>query len=385
MGGPTRTQGDETEATKLAAILESATEDNVDSFTHGFHAYPARMHPMIARGVLEHYATAGDRILDPFCGSGTVLVEALLGGMRARGVDLNPVAVRVAAVKCQPMRGGMKEKFEARIAGIVAASRERVKKRIRARAPLDATARRGYDTHVLLELAGIYEEIGKLESGPDKNAALVLLSAIVVKFSRQRADTSNESAPKRIGKGVPTSFFERKTAELLRRWDELAEACSQLPEVHRPKIVEGNTSNLRAAMPGRFSAHLILTSPPYGGTYDYVDHHALRYPWFGVSPKAMLAGELGARRHLSGRGAHDKWDAQVGTMLASMASVLEHTGQCVLLVGDAEIGGKRVNAAKQLERLAPEHGLRAVGWASQRRTDWRGGEPRAEHLVLLRR
>ena len=46
--------------------------------THGLHPYPARMIPQIAARLLERYASPGDWVLDPFCGSGTVLVEARL-------------------------------------------------------------------------------------------------------------------------------------------------------------------------------------------------------------------------------------------------------------------------------------------------------------------
>ena len=40
--------------------------------SHGFHQYPARMHPEIARRIIQKYATdSTDIVLDPFMGSGT--------------------------------------------------------------------------------------------------------------------------------------------------------------------------------------------------------------------------------------------------------------------------------------------------------------------------
>jgi tRNA G10 N-methylase Trm11 len=38
----------------------------------------------------------GQLLLDPFCGSGTSLVEARLAGLAAVGIDLNPFAVLLA-------------------------------------------------------------------------------------------------------------------------------------------------------------------------------------------------------------------------------------------------------------------------------------------------
>src|ERR1044072_4482147 len=85
-------------ATVLVAALEAAQKDRetAETLTHPFHTYPARLHPATAR-VLMEFIGAGTRgpILDPFCGSGPVLVEARAAGLRAIGTDLNPLAVLI--------------------------------------------------------------------------------------------------------------------------------------------------------------------------------------------------------------------------------------------------------------------------------------------------
>ncbi|HWU89627.1 MAG TPA: DNA methyltransferase, partial [Kofleriaceae bacterium] len=91
----------------VAALRAPATDHEVaESLTHPFHSYPARLHPATAR-VLVELVGAGGRgggrggpvIVDPFCGSGTTLVEIRAAGLRAIGVDLNPLAVLVARAK----------------------------------------------------------------------------------------------------------------------------------------------------------------------------------------------------------------------------------------------------------------------------------------------
>jgi len=67
--------------------------------THGFHTYPAKMIPQIADALLNEYGKGVKNILDPFCGSGTSLVEANLHGFNAIGSDLNPLARLIAKVK----------------------------------------------------------------------------------------------------------------------------------------------------------------------------------------------------------------------------------------------------------------------------------------------
>jgi len=69
------------------------------TYTHCFHSYPAMMIPQIAGRLLEKYGRQARRVLDPFCGTGTSLVEANLRGVSAFGVDLNPLACLIATAK----------------------------------------------------------------------------------------------------------------------------------------------------------------------------------------------------------------------------------------------------------------------------------------------
>ena len=73
-------------------------------YTHRFHNYPAMMIPQVARRLLERHGTRGGRLLDPYCGTGTSLVEASLFGMDAVGCDVNPHARLIAKAKVAPIR-----------------------------------------------------------------------------------------------------------------------------------------------------------------------------------------------------------------------------------------------------------------------------------------
>src|SRR5262245_2914227 len=80
------------------ALRSPMDEPNLaQALTHGLHSYPARMHPAMARSLI-HLLSPGS-ILDPFCGSGTTLVEGRFAGKKSVGVDINPLAVLVAKAK----------------------------------------------------------------------------------------------------------------------------------------------------------------------------------------------------------------------------------------------------------------------------------------------
>jgi len=85
--------------------------------THGLHVYPARMIPQIVRRLLRRYAKPGDLVLDPFCGSGTVLVEARLYDMNSIGIDINPLACLLAEVKSNPIDPRRLREYWKRLSG----------------------------------------------------------------------------------------------------------------------------------------------------------------------------------------------------------------------------------------------------------------------------
>ena len=72
-------------------------------YTHCFHTYPAMMIPQIARKLLKAYGVENGWLLDPYCGTGTSLVEASLFGMHSVGCDINPLVRLIATAKSTPI------------------------------------------------------------------------------------------------------------------------------------------------------------------------------------------------------------------------------------------------------------------------------------------
>ena len=67
---------------------------------HGLHEYKGKFNPQIARAILNIFnVRSAERVFDPFCGSGTTLVECAHRGVLGYGTDLNPFAVYLANAK----------------------------------------------------------------------------------------------------------------------------------------------------------------------------------------------------------------------------------------------------------------------------------------------
>jgi DNA modification methylase len=373
VGGRTWVAGDPALSELLAHALDVGDLSR-DALTHGFHSYPARMHWATAARLLEELKLAGARVLDPFCGSGTTLVEARVHGAIGFGVDLSPFAVRLARIKTDSLSAELRVQLREAASEARAASEELVQARAKLRAPLSPSEAAWYEPHVLKEMAGLYATIQELGQPALRETLTFVFSALVVKFSRQRSDSSEEVVQRRVRKGLVSEFFERKAFELAERLDALAGAA-QGPV---PEIVEGDARRLHEQAPTKVDC--ILCSPPYGGTYDYAAHHARRLAWLGLSPARLRAGELGARRR--GDDA-ERFAAELGAALGSMRRVLSRDGLLLLLMGDGEHAGRRVPADELIASLADDAGLRPLALASQERPDFRGGSARAEHLMAL--
>lgn len=80
--------------------LKFSGDDGRD-LAHDIVQYPAMMVPKMQGGLIDCFREHGERItiVDPFMGSGTILVEAQRRGLRFTGIDINPYAFLIATVK----------------------------------------------------------------------------------------------------------------------------------------------------------------------------------------------------------------------------------------------------------------------------------------------
>jgi SAM-dependent methyltransferase len=394
VGGRTALEGDPIAAASLAAALDVPTsaeaEEQARSHVHGFHSYPARMHPLSARRLIEELSQKGERVLDPFCGSGTVLVEARLLGREAVGVDANPLAARLAHLKA---RGSTPEERDrliafAREAAALADERREAKSGPTHR--YSGADMNLFATHVLLELDGLRLGIDRVPDPRARADLELVLSSILIKISRRASDTAGREEPRRIAAGYPARLFVRKTEELTRR---LAEIEAPLAAAPPPLILEGDARKLAGVTDG--SVALVVTSPPYPGVYDYLEHHEARLRWLRLRADRFGEAEIGARRSLDPLGPEEglaRWKRELGDVLRAFYRVMRPSARAVLLLADSVVAGEPVFAADLLKSGAPRFGFEVRALASQERPHFHGPtarafarRPRREHAILLER
>ncbi len=317
------------------------------------------------------------RVLDPFVGSGTTAVESLRRGIGFAGRDVSNVAVEIAWVRTRVLPPGACRRLErtgGRLAGLAMAQLG---------SPFDLPSwaipeREWYAPHTLRELCLLKGSVDREDDASTRRILACVLSSVVVKFSRQASDGDPRRNP---------DFRVPPPGALLRAFrDRCAELAGMLLELGSDLRRRGVTPlepDLRVADSRRdtvppSSVDLVLTSPPYAGTYDYARQQARRYPIFGGGGEFADKHEIGSRRR-EGTGYLRDMEA----WLAAAARALIPGGRMLMLLGDGTISGRRVRADRLAAELAGGAGLRFVASASQRRRDWSGGPPRMEHMILM--
>ncbi len=374
-----------------AALSVDADESASMAHVHGFHSYPARLHPQTAGRLIDAFSGAGQSVLDPFCGSGTVLVEAILRGRRALGVDANPLAIELSWLKTcaagAPWLGALEESAER----VAAHADERRKARAGATRRYPEEDRALFAPHVLLELDGLNDGLGKLQHPAVRRALGLVLSAILTKVSQRGGDASGRVEQKRIAAGYTAKLFRRKATELVRRVHEFeALLPDKSPFV---KLELGDARQLRSVAPA--AVDLVVSSPPYAGVYDYFEHHKMRLRWLGLEPGPFEQSEIGSRRQARfarPEQAREVFTKDFGACLAEIARVLRPSGLAALVVADSVLAGRAIYADELVAGLVSGAGLRVVARAAQQRPHFHEPtraafrqRPRAEHLILLGR
>jgi hypothetical protein len=368
-GGRCELAGDPGLARALARCLEVDPRAKLP-FTHGFHAYPARMHPETARRAVETFP--GGRILDPFMGSGTVAVEAVRAGRAFTGVDVSRVPLEIAWARTRVMPPDRCRQVEAAAHRLADRAFGEVERDFEMPA-WTREERRWYDPHTLREVAVLHRLVSAEGEEWLRRLLTVVLSSIVVKLSRQVSDS--DVKPDLYHRPRPRGAAFRGFRD---RSSELTQGLLRLSsDLYKRKVAfvepELRRDDARTVPLPAGGYDLVLTSPPYAGTYDYVEHHARRYPLWGEDPAFARAHEIGSRR------APERYREDLAAALRNALGALAPGGRCLVLLGD----GAGVRADALLNELAPSLGARVAAVASQRRRDWKGGPLKREHLALM--
>ncbi len=346
-----------------------ACAGRIERATHGFHAYPAGMHADCAAAVIA-MAPAG-AIHDPFCGGGTVLVEAMLAGRNSSGTDLSPIALLTSRARTADPALATAMRSAARKLAAAA--------QLRTETEVPEICQDWYEPHVAFEIGRLRDGIQEYD-GAVKLLLNAVLSSIIVKASWRASDTSNRRQPHQRAPGTTAILFHKKARELGRMMEDLPTGDDR--PVCRLKMADARR---HGPPPG---TSLILTSPPYPGVYDYVPMQQLRHAWLGMNADLGLAAEVGSRRSFRAQGRANAlrvWREDTNDWIRCQVDALSPGSHIAIVVGDGIVGGRTVDTLSPTIESLRNAGTRILGRASADRPDHAREAIRTEHIVLASR
>jgi tRNA G10 N-methylase Trm11 len=281
-------------------LLKYAPAEASRRYTHYLFRYPAKFHPPVARALLERHTQPGDRVLDCFCGSGTLLVEAALTGRSAIGSDVDPVAAFVSRVKASPLDGVRLRKrwveLQKRLEPLERSPEEyddlqwediderKYRRELgRLEVPAIPNLFHWFRRYVIVDLACIKKELAALGATRAERAFFLLCFASIIR-NCSNADpvpvsglevTSHMKKRDEEGRVInPFELYERIVGRALQGMDDYA-----------ARVVDGTTVSVLKADATRLTRKLkeqvdaVITSPPYHGAVDYYRRHQLEMFW----------------------------------------------------------------------------------------------------------
>jgi excisionase family DNA binding protein len=340
-------------------------DEPTNALTHGIHPYPAKFPPQIPARLVEILTQPGDVVLDPFCGSGTTLVEALRLDRPAVGTDINPIAVLITEAKTARLDGIAERALEKLEHAVESdAARERGQPLLffeptESRRPVDPPSipnlERWFGPVAIKEIGLLLGRIDSLENELARKVARSSLSAILVAVSTQDSETRYTARPRLLVAGEVFAAFLRK----LREVRGLLVAFRGESAPREARVLLADARHLPVETVGRVDA--VVTSPPYANAFDYHLYHRHRLYWLGYDPGELRRQEIGS--HLN----HQRSGDGIGTYLSDMrlclesiAAVLKPGGPCALVVGDSLFLGKVVDNAGAITRTAGDVGFRCL-------------------------
>lgn len=287
-------------------LLEQSYRENMSNINrqvtrysvHGLHEYKGKYNPQIVRSILNILKVKkGAKLIDPFCGSGTTLIESEYCDIIGTGTDINKLAVFIANTKLEGLTINL-DTVKRNAEFII----DKFLKTITNFNFVINDARTKYLSDWFLEkylreLECLNEIINEIEDN-SKNIFLVLISNILREYSLQ------EPADLRIRRRYKSEYPD---IEIIDRFSiEVNKFISNQICVRKVK----NFKNIKSKaftidireLEGNRNFDVAITSPPYATALPYIDTQRLSLVWLGLcEPKeiATLQSQLIGSRELT--------------------------------------------------------------------------------------
>jgi DNA modification methylase len=265
------------------SVLNISTKD-VNSYTHCFHKYPAKFIPHIPKWAIEKYLndSKDGKIFDPFCGSGTTLVEGMLAGHNVIGIDIDPLSSLISKVKTTPVDIMILKEISSWL-------KHRIKKGKKGIfLPACKTIEHWFTKDAIKKLSIIRTLIDQIPNQfGDKKEIKDIQDLLLICFSSiiRRASKADNESQKTYVSHTKVKEPEEANALFIAQLDLFVSRILKFSEDINKKLINkiicsSSSNSIDKKLKGQ-QIDLVITSPPYIKAIDYIYNQMVELFWIG--------------------------------------------------------------------------------------------------------
>jgi DNA modification methylase len=342
---------------------QSSARKDPKYVTHGLHPYKGKFYPQLAKGLINLCSIGPDgKIFDPFCGSGTTLLEGYLNGYQTFGCDLHPLAAKIAKAKVGILDVDPDVVREA-VGTLVTRLEQTPNHPPREKEQLHEHCLdeidRWFPLPVVYKLNWLLRSIRNVSEGVIRDFLEAVLSSIIRDVSQQDPDDLRIRKRKKLIQDADVfslylDALETQYGRIERFWS----IRGYSPTKFKPcTVVEGDSREkltLDHLGLNDSSIDLILTSPPYATALPYIDTDRLSLlVLFGMdaSSRRPVEQSLIGSREIATREKKELEESLSEDALGLPKSLRDYLLELHYRVTKANVGFRRKNMPSLLLRF----------------------------------
>jgi hypothetical protein len=332
------------EITALDARLWHGSFNGRESTLQQLSPYVGKMKSGMAEVLIQIYSKPGDTVLDPFCGSGVVPLEAVLSGRIAWANDLSPYAYVLTRGKLEsPENKKMAVKQAIDLINLVEKEAPSVDLKL-----IPEWVQEFFHPKTLREIIAAFKILNRKKEYFLTACLLGILHHVRPGFLSFPA---SHLVPYLRKKKYPPKEYPKMYAyrDLRSRLLSKVERAYRRHKIYvdwekrKYRVWQVNTMNLPAK---NETVDAVISSPPYFGALDYARDNRLRLWFLNCKDWKQLDSSLTANQKV--------YLPQMKLCLQEIHRVMKPKGHCALVLGDVDRDGKIRRTAEILAELAIE-------------------------------
>ncbi len=352
--------------------------------THGYYTYPAKFIPQLAERLIKEYSNKGDIVIDPFMGSGTTIVEAIVNNRIGIGTDINEIAFLLSKVKTTPINSNDLTKelliFEKELPYRMNNKFDYFLGEAQKYIPQNERINYWFLPEQKNKLSIIFAKILDIENKNIKNFFLITFAQILKSSSIWLQKSVKPTRDLNKKNYDPLRLFLQQAKKMIKKHSEFEKLLNEQIKENIDFYRNLSCGDSRYLNCETEKASLIVTSPPYVTSYEYADLHQLPSLWFGylkdlpefrqkfigsayknrenVDLKSNLANEIVSKLKNKKQNEVKNYFADMLETFDETKRVLKNGGKAAFVIGNTEFQGVKILNAEVFQEQFENIGFR---------------------------